>query len=45
MSYILYVCLFTLLFIYEMMKACPSRPSSNGHYVCNEIMLQKVKVS
>jgi hypothetical protein len=42
-----YICLshlFASLFIYKMMKACLSRPSSDDHYVHVEIMLWKTKV-
>jgi hypothetical protein len=29
----------------EMMKVCPSRPSSEDHYIPREIMLRRTKVS
>jgi hypothetical protein len=28
----------------NMMKVCPSRPLSDGHYILEEIMLQRTKV-
>jgi hypothetical protein len=34
---------FTLLFICEMTRACPSLPSSEDYYVHEEIMLRKTK--
>jgi hypothetical protein len=32
------------LFIYNMLKACPSRPSSDGHWIWEEAMLRRTKV-
>jgi hypothetical protein len=44
MSYTRYFHLFVFSFIYKMMKACPSWPSSDDHYAHGEIMLRKTKV-
>jgi hypothetical protein len=33
MSYIRYFHLYVFLFIYKTMKACPSWPSSDDHYI------------
>jgi hypothetical protein len=44
MSYIHYIYPYVFLFIYNMIKACPSRPSSDDHYTREEIMLRKTKV-
>jgi hypothetical protein len=42
MNYIHYRYVF--LIIHEMMKACPSWPSSDEHYIQDEVMLQRTKV-
>jgi hypothetical protein len=42
-----YICcfhFFAFLLINKMMKACPSRPSSDDHYIHEEMMLRKTKV-
>ena len=36
--------LFVFQFIHKMMKACPSKPLSDEHYIHEKIMLQKTKV-
>jgi hypothetical protein len=42
-----YTCCFRLFafsLIYKMMKACPSSPSSDDHYIREEMMLRKTKI-
>jgi hypothetical protein len=36
--------LFVFWFIHKMMKVCPSKSSSDEHYIHGEIMLQKTNV-
>jgi hypothetical protein len=44
MNYIHYLYLYVFLFIHKMMKAYPSRPSSDDHYIREEVMLRRTMV-
>jgi hypothetical protein len=44
MNHIHYLYPYVFLFTHKIMKACPSRPSSDDHYIRKEVMLRRTKV-